>query len=61
MLLAPAAALEDLGTLILGDHALDLNQEVLCRVISERIAQEDDFNTAMAEFFKDQDLIRIFS
>jgi hypothetical protein len=26
--LAPAAALHDLGTLVLGDHALDLQQQV---------------------------------
>src|SRR4051794_24703369 len=38
MLLAPAAALHDLGTLVLGDHALDLQQQVLLGPASGGIA-----------------------
>ena len=58
--LAPAAPLQDLGPLILGDHPLDLEQQVLGGVMAEGIAQEDDLDAAMGELFEDQDLISIF-
>ena len=61
VLLAAAAPLHDLGPLVLGDHPLDLDQEVLRGAMAEGIAEEDDLDAAMGEFFEDQDLICIFA
>ena len=59
VLLAPAAPLQDLGALVLGDHALDLPEQVLFGAAARRIAQEDDLDAAMGEFLQYQDLIGI--
>ena len=61
MLLAPAAALQDLGPLVLGDHPLDLEQQVLRGVMAEGVAEEDDLDAAPGEFLEDQNLICIFA
>ena len=61
VLLAPAAALHDLGPLVLGDHALDLEQQVLLGAVAEGVAQEDDLDAATGEFLEEQDLIGIFA
>src|SRR4051812_10172732 len=61
VLLAPAAAFQDLGPLVLGDHALDLDQQVLRGVMAEWVAQEDDLDPATGELFEDQNLICIFA
>jgi hypothetical protein len=61
VLLATAAPFHDLGPLVLGDHALDLDQEVLRGVIAVGVAEEDDLDAATGEFLEDQDLIGIFA
>src|SRR3954447_23017558 len=61
VLLAPAAALHDLGALVLGDHALDLEQQVLLGAAADGVAQEDDLDAAPVELLQDQDLVRIFA
>ena len=61
VLLAPAAALHDLGALVLGDHALDLQEQVLLGSAARGIAQEDDLNAATGEFLEYQNLICIFA
>ena len=53
--------LHDLGALVLGDHALDLKQQVLLGSAAGGIAQEDDLDTAMVEFLEKQYLICIFA
>jgi hypothetical protein len=60
VLLAPAAALQDLGALVLGDHALDLPEQVLLGPTARGIAEEDDLDAAMGEFLEYENLIRIF-
>src|SRR3954462_13425351 len=57
----PTGWLEDLSPLVLGDHALDLEQQVLGGVMAEGVAQEDDLDAAMGELFEDQDLIGILA
>src|SRR4051812_21738652 len=42
--LAAPAALQDLGPLILGHHALDLQQQVVLRREADRPIEEDDLN-----------------
>ena len=61
VLLAPAATLHDLGTFVLGDHALDLKQQLLLGATADGVAQEDNLNTALGEFLEDEDLIGIFT
>ena len=61
MLFTSAATFHDLGTLVLGDHALDLQQQVLLGPVTRGIAQEDNFNAAVSEFLKYQHLISIFA
>ena len=61
VLLAPATALHDLGALVLGDHALDLQEQVLLGSAAWGIAQEDDLNAATGEFLEYQNLICIFA
>ena len=61
VLLAAAAPLHDLGSLILGDHTLELDQEVLRRVLAVPVAEEDDLDAATGAFLKDQDLVCIFA
>src|SRR5262249_51466145 len=61
VLLAAAAPLHDLGALVLGDHALDLDQEVPRRIIAVGVAQEDDLDAAAGGRLEDQDLIGIFA
>src|SRR3954447_17180524 len=61
VLLAAAAPFRDLGPLVFGDHALDLDQEVLRRVGAVGVAEEHDLDPATGEFFEDQDLICIFA
>jgi hypothetical protein len=61
VLLAPSATLDDLGTLVFGDHALDLEQQVLLGAAADGVAQEDDLDAAASEFFENQDLICIFA
>src|SRR3954470_4237341 len=61
VLLAPAASLHDLGALVLGDHALDLQQQVLLRPAAGGVAQEDDLDAATVELFEEQHLISILA
>jgi len=61
MLLAAATAFHDLGPLVLGDHALNLEQKVLLGVFTDGIVEEDDLDTTSCEFFDDQNLICIFA
>jgi len=53
VLLAPAAALHDLGALVLGDHALDLQQQVLLGSVAGGVAEEDDLDAATGELLQD--------
>ena len=61
VLLAPAAPLHDLRALVLGDHALDLQQQVFLGSMPRRIAQKDNFNAATSEFLEYQNLICILA
>jgi hypothetical protein len=61
VLLAPAAALHDLGALVLGDHALDLQEQILLGSAAGGIAQEDDLDPATIELLEEQHLIRILA
>ena len=47
--LAAAATLEDLGALVLGHHALDLQEQVVLRRHPDRAVEEHDLGAAAAE------------
>ena len=57
MALAAPAALDDLGPLVLGDHALDLQQQVVLRRPAERAVEEDHLDAGALELVEQQDLI----
>src|SRR5262249_21739712 len=61
MALATPAALEDLGPLVLGHHALHLQQQVIFGGASEFAIEEDQFYAAALELVHQQNLIRVFA
>ena len=61
MLLTPAAAFHDLGTLVFRDHPLDLKQQVRLGAPADGVAQEDDLDAAPGEFLQEQHLIGILA
>ncbi len=59
--LPPATAFHDLEVLVLGNHALDLQEQVLLGPAAWGIAQKDDSNTTTDEFLQYQNMICIFA
>ena len=49
-----SAALEDLSTFVLGDHALDLEQKVLFGASADGVVREDDLGAGAAELLDEQ-------
>ena len=61
MPLAAAMAFENLGALILGNHALHLQEEVIFWTLAQGPVQKDHLHPGAPEFVDQQDLIRIFA
>src|SRR3954469_23977028 len=59
--LATAEALAENGPLVFGDGALDLQQELVIRVVRDRVLQEHDLNACAADLFQEQDLVGVFA
>src|SRR3954451_8947972 len=57
--LAAPAALQDLGPLVLGYHALDLQQQTVLRREADRSIEEDDLNPSPVELVDQQYLIGV--
>jgi hypothetical protein len=57
--LAAAEALAQHGALVLGDGALDLQQQLVIRVIRDRVLQERHLAARPAELLEQQDLIGV--
>jgi len=57
--LAPPKALAEQRTLVLGDGALDLQQEMVIGIVAERMLQEKDGAAAVPELFEQQNLVRV--
>src|SRR3954470_13184099 len=55
--LAAPAALQDLGPLVLGHHALDLQQQIVLRREADRSIKEDDLDPSPVELVNQQHLI----
>lgn len=58
---APPAAFQDLGALVFGDDALDLEQELVRGGLLQRAVEEDDFDPVAVELFKEQHLVGVFA
>ena len=61
MPLAPARTLENLGSLVLGDHALELQEQLVFGRVRLRCIDEDCLHAVTQPFFDKQDLVRIFA
>jgi hypothetical protein len=61
VLFSTPAAFHDLGTLVLGNHPLDLKQEILLGIAADGIVQKDHLHAATPELLDDQHLISIFA
>src|SRR3954449_11489930 len=57
--LAAPAAFEDLDPLVLGHHALDLEQQVVLRREADRPVEEDDLAPGAAELVDKEDLVGV--
>src|SRR5215212_9263193 len=57
--LAAPAALQDLGPLVLGHHALDLQQQIVLRREADRSIEEDDLDPSPVELVDQQHLIGV--
>ena len=57
---APAsAALEDLGTLVLGDHSLDLQQQVVLGTAADRAVEKHDLHARTADLLDQEHLVGV--
>jgi hypothetical protein len=59
--LAPATAFEDLGPLIFGDHALDLQQQVIFGRAADVVVEVDHLDAAAFQLVQKQDLAGVFA
>ena len=56
---AAAAALHDLCPLILGDDALNLQQEVIFRALPDRLIEKNHLDAVASPFVQKDDLIGV--
>src|SRR5215218_2830337 len=56
---APTAPLQDPGALVLGDHALDLEQEVVLGGAADRAVEEHDLGAGAAELLHQEHLVGV--
>ncbi len=59
MRLAPAGALGDLGPLVLGDHALELDHQLVLGRLCPRALQEADLGAGPGELVDEQGLVGV--
>ena len=57
--LAAPAALQHFGPLVLGKHALNLQQQAVLGRVPDRAIEEDDLGAGVSELFSQQNLMRI--
>jgi hypothetical protein len=56
---AATAALQNFGALILGDHALDLQQELIFRGLADFPIEEDHLDPCLQELLQQQHLMGV--
>src|SRR6516164_4515452 len=59
--LATTRPLQDLGSFVLRNHALELNQELIFRAVALRRLHEQGFDSVAGELFDQQNLVSILS
>src|SRR5690242_3081484 len=59
--LTAATTLQDLGTLVLGNHALNLQQQVFLGGVPDVAIEEDDLDTTTLQLVEQQDLVGVFA
>jgi hypothetical protein len=59
--LAASEALAQNGALVLRDGTLDLQQELVVRIVGDRVLQEGDLAAGAAELLQEQDLVGEFA
>jgi hypothetical protein len=59
--LAATEALAEDGALVFGDGALDLQQELVVRVVRDRVLQEHHLAAGATELLQEQDLVGVFA
>ena len=59
--LAAPRALQDLGTLVFGDHALELQQQLVFRRMRLRCVDEDRLHALAQPFLRQQDLVGVLA
>jgi hypothetical protein len=59
--LATSEPLADDGALVLGHGPLDLQKQLILRVVRDRPMEEDDLTAGLAEFLEEQDLIGVLA
>jgi len=57
--LAPAVTLDDLGPFVLGHHPLDLQPELLFRIVTQGVIQKDHLDPAALQFLQPENLIGV--
>lgn len=60
MPLATPVPFDNLGALILGDHALHVQEQSILRAVAQGVVQEDDLHPGPAELIDQQDLVGVF-
>ena len=61
MQLAPPMPFDNLRALILGHHALDLEQQIVLRAAPQFAIQEHDLDPGSVEFIDQQDLVSVLA
>ena len=61
MPLAAPVAFDDLRPLILGDHALHLQEEIIFWALAQGPVEKNDLHPGPPEFIHEQDLIGVFA
>jgi hypothetical protein len=61
MPLTTSVTFTDFGTLILGDHPLDLQEQIVFRALAQRPGEEDALDPGAPKLLHQHDLIGIFA
>ena len=56
---AASAPFEDLGPLVFGDHALNLEQKIVLRGATDRVVQKDNLRTRAAKLIDQEHLMGV--
>jgi hypothetical protein len=59
--LPPPAAFQDLGSLVLGHHALHLQEQIILRRLAQRAGEEDDLHARALQLVDEQGLVSVLA